>query len=183
MGPLEETWKAPAETVVITDSIDIEASPAAVWREIASVPAIPSEQVPFQWIYFLDFPRPIAAVIDREGVGARRHATFERNVSFFEIVTEWEPEKSLAFTIDADPEFIPRTAFDQHIIVGGRFYDVLDGRYVIEPTAKGCKLVLSSTHRLSTPFNFYASLWSTWVMNQIQSSILTVLKQRAEGKA
>ena len=183
MGPLEETWKAPAKTVVITDSIDIQAPPEAVWREIASVPAIPSDQVPFQWIYFLDFPRPIAAVIDREGVGARRLATFERGVSFFEVVTEWEPGKSLALSVDADPAFIPHTAFDEHIIVGGRFYDVLDGRYEIQTTATGSRLVLSSTHRLSTPFNAYAGFWSTWVMNQIQGSILTVLKARAEGRA
>ena len=183
VAPIEARWKAAPELVSIADSIQIAASAADVWREIASVRAIGREEVPFKWIYLLDFPRPIAATLDREGVGGQRHATFERNVSFFETVTEWEPERSLAFTIKADPDFIPHTAFDQHIIVGGRFYDVLDGRYFIEAHEGGSRLVLTSNHRLSTPFNAYAGWWSRWVMNQVQSSILTVIKKRAETRS
>ena len=183
VAPIEARWKAAPELVSIEDSIQINASPAEIWAEIASVRAISREEVPFKWIYLLDFPRPIAATLDREGVGARRRATFERNVSFFETVTEWEPEHSIAFTIKADPEFIPHTAFDQHIIVGGRFYDVLDGRYLIVREENGCRLVLTSTHRLSTRFNAYAGWWSRWVMNQVQSSILTVIKKRSEVRA
>ncbi len=183
IAPIEAMWKAPPEFVSIEDSIQIAASPADIWQEIASVRAISRDEVPFKWIYLLDFPRPIAATLDREGVGAKRHATFERSVSFFETVTEWEPGRSIAFSIKADPDFIPHTAFDQHIIVGGRFYDVLDGRYEIQPAGDGCRLVLTSTHRLSTRFNAYAGWWSRWVMNQVQSSILMVIKGRAEQRA
>jgi len=103
-----------------------------VWNQIYEVPAIGREEIPNQWIYHLGFPRPVAAMIDHQGVGGKRHATFEGNVSFFEVVTHWEPAKKLSFTIKADPEFIPQTAFDEHIIVGGRFYDVLDGTCGIE---------------------------------------------------
>ena len=49
-------------------------------------------------------------------------ATFEREVSFIEVATHYEPQRKLSFTIKADPDFIPQTAFDEHIIVGGRFY-------------------------------------------------------------
>jgi hypothetical protein len=65
--------------------------------------------------------------------------------------------------------------------VGGRFYDVLDGTYVIEPLEPGrCLLRLSSSHRLSTPFNRYAGWWSEWVMRQIQGSILHVIRARCQ---
>ncbi len=180
-APLENIWQKPHQQVAITDTIEINATPEQVWAEIVSVPAIQSEELPSQWIYLLDFPKPIAAEIDHHGVGGKRLATFERDVSFFEVVTEYKPNKKLSFTIEADPEFIPHTAFDQHIIVGGRFYDVLDGSYTIETTKTGCKLILTSNHRLSTPFNSYAGIWSKWTMNQIQSSILTVIKNRAES--
>ncbi len=184
MGPLESTWEQPHQTVAMHNQISINAAPATIWKQIASVPPIRKNEIPFQWIYLLDFPRPIAAELDHFGVGGKRTATFERSVSFFEIVTEWEEGKSLAFTIEADPAFIPRTAFDQHIIVGGRFYDVLDGRYSIEPDGTGkCILHLTSSHRLSTPFNSYAGWWSEWVMNQIQGSILAVIKNRCEMAA
>jgi hypothetical protein len=78
--------------------------------------------------------------------------------------------------------FIPHTAFDQHIIVGGRFYDVLDGIYEIEPiSANECRLHLTSHHRLSTRFNAYAAWWSVKIMDQIQGSILEVIRQRSES--
>lgn len=182
VGPIEEQWEAPHETRVMKNTIEIEATRERIWEHIAEVPAIAREEIPHQWIYWLGFPRPIAATLDRPGVGGKRHATFEGEVSFYEVVTVWEPGEKLAFTIKADPEFIPHTAFDEHIIVGGRFYDVLDGTYEIEPLGDGrCRLHLTSTHRLSTRFNAYAGWWSEWVMYQIQGSILEVIRERCEG--
>ena len=182
VAPLESWWSAPHETRVMTDSVHIQASADTIWKQIYQVPAIHRQELPSQWIYHLGFPRPIEASIDREGLGAVRHATFEREVSFFEVVTDWQPQQKLSFTIKADPDFVPHTAFDEHIIVGGRFYDVLDGTYEIEPASDGtCTLHLSSTHRLSTPFNWYAGWWSEWVMSQIQGSILEVIRKRCEA--
>lgn len=181
VAPVENLWQTPHETRVMRNAVTIHASPEAIWEQIHSVPAIQPQELPSQWIYHLGFPRPIAATIDKQGVGAIRHATFEREVSFFEVVTHWEQPQKLSFTIKADPDFIPHTAFDEHIIVGGRFYDVLDGTYEIEPRGDGtCILHLSSTHRLSTHFNWYAGWWSEWVMDQIQGSILEVIRQRCE---
>ena len=67
--------------------------------------------------------------------------------------------------------------------MGGRFYDVLDGTYEIEKKEGYCILHLKSNHRLSSPFNSYAGFWSEWVMNQIQGSILTVIKNRCEKES
>jgi hypothetical protein len=181
VAPLEQAWEQPDEQRVIRDAIVIRSPPERIWSQIREVPTIRPEELRWRWIYGLGFPRPLAATLDREGVGGRRLATFERNVSFYEEVTVWQPPVRLAFTIRADPAFIPRTAFDEHIIVGGRFYDVLDGTYSIEPCDQGsCLLHLASTHRLSTVFNRYAGWWSEWVMHQIQGSILEVIRARCE---
>ncbi len=179
-APLENQWEAPHEQVSISNSITITATPEEVWPEIASVSAIPARQIHNRWIYWLGFPKPIAATLDHEGVGGIRTATFERGVSFHEVITVWDHPEKLSFSIHADPDFIPANAFDRHIIVGGRFYDVLDGTYLIEPVPEGVKLHLTSTHRLSTRFNSYAGLWSTWIMDQIQGSILEIIKLRCE---
>ncbi|MES2996336.1 MAG: hypothetical protein V4733_05950 [Verrucomicrobiota bacterium] len=174
------TW--PSETKSITNTITIHAPAARVWPEIASVPAIDPAMLRDSWIYKIGFPRPIAATLDRPGTGGIRTATFERDVSFFEVVTDWQENQRLAFTIHADPDFIPHTAFDQHIIVGGRFYDVLDGIYEIEPVSETtCRLHLTSHHRLTTRFNSYTAWWSAKIMNEIQGTILEVIRARAEG--
>lgn len=165
----------------IENTIVIHAPPERIWPEITSVRSIPPQEIPRKWIYLVGFPKPIAATLDHEGIGGVRTATFDRGVSFFEKVTEWDPLRKISFTIHADPDFIPHTAFDRHIIVGGRFYDVLDGTYEIEQTAPGiCTLHLTSNHRLGTHFNSYAGWWSERIMDQIQGSILEVIRRRAE---
>lgn len=170
----------PSETKSITNTITIRAPAERIWPEITSVRAIDPGILRDSWIYQIGFPRPIAAELDRSGVGGIRTATFERNVSFFEVVTEWHENDRLAFSIHADPDFIPHTAFDQHIIVGGRFYDVLDGIYEIESVSPNvCRLHLTSHHRLSTRFNIYAAWWSEQIMNEIQGTILEVIRSRA----
>lgn len=180
---IEGSMDWPSEMKSITNTIVIEASAEDIWPEIASVDAIPAAQIRNSWIYWIGFPKPIAATLDHDGVGGVRIATFERDVSFFEEVTEWDKPHKLSFTIHADPEFVPQSAFDQHIIVGGRFYDVLDGTYEIEPLGPNrCRLHLTSNHRLSTRFNAYAAWWSEQIMDQIQGSILDVIRSRAEAK-
>lgn len=179
----EARLSAISEIRAISNSITINAPAEKIWPLIASVDAIDADSIPNKWIYRIGFPKPIAATLDHEGVGGIRIATFERGVSFFEQVTEWNEPEKLSFSIHADPDFIPKTAFDQHIIVGGRFYDVLDGTYQIEPTsASSCRLHLTSNHRLSTRFNAYAGWWSVKIMDQIQGSILEVIRERAETK-
>lgn len=180
ISPLESMWQHPHTEVDVPTQITINAHPDEVWKQIASVPAIGTKELPSTWIYWIGFPRPIAAEIDHPGVGGKRWATFERKVSFYETVTTWEESKALAFTITADPDFIPHTAFDQHIVVGGRFFDVLNGRYELEEYDGKTILHLSSRHVLSTPFNQYAGWWSQRIMEAIQNSILHVIRSRAE---
>ncbi len=181
-APLESLWQHPHQVIEVPSQVLIDASPEAVWSQIVSVPAIAPAELPSSWIYWLEFPRPIAAEIDRPGIGGTRWATFEREVSFFEVVTHWDENQLLAFQIKADPDFIPHTAFDQHIVVGGRFFDVLDGRYELEAYGNKTLLHLHSRHQLATPFNAYAGWWSKHIMYEIQDSILQVIKNRAEAQ-
>lgn len=181
LAPVERAIELPRRELTVSNRISIQAKPESVWREIASVPEIREDEQPWSWVHALGFPRPIAAVLKGEGVGALRVATFEREVSFFERVTEWQPGRTLAFEIDADPQFVPANAFDEHVIVGGRFYDVLDGRYRIEDHGGDhVTLHLSSRHRLNTHLGRYASWWSERIMSEIQGNILEVIRRRAE---
>ena len=164
----------------VQSAISIGASPERVWEEIARVPAISGSELPPLWTHRIGFPRPIEATLSHEGAGAVRHATFERGVSFLETVNTWEPAHRLAFEIQA--ESVPPAALDEHVTIGGAFFDVLRGEYVLEPIAGGgTRLVLTSTHRLSTHFNPYAALWVDAVMSDIQRGILEVVRRRAEA--
>lgn len=178
-GPLEHRMPQLQSRRVVENRIRIRADADAVWRQIIRVPAIRPEEYRTTFIHRIGFPRPIEATLSHEGVGGVREASFERGVLFRETVTEWVPRTRMSFTIAVDS--IPTRTLDQHVTVGGEYFDVLDGTYEIVPLGPGeTELRLWSTHRLSTHFNAYASLWTDFVMRQIQGNILQVVRARAE---
>lgn len=181
-APVEQRlpW-GPGEMRTVRNEIRIRATPDAVWRNIVRVPPIDPAEYGTSFVHRMGFPRPVEATLSHEGLGGVRAASFERGVVFRETVTEWRPMRALSFTIA--PEAVPASAMDPHVAVGGRYFDVLDGTYEIEDVGNGEVILhLRSTHRLSTHFNPYASLWSDLVMWQIQGNILEVVKRRAEGQ-
>ena len=90
--------------------------------------------------------------------------------------------ETISISPEVDPELVPATTLDEHVVVGGPFFETLNGHYRIEPLEEGgVVLHLESTHRLSTRFNFYSSWWSDLIMRDIQNYILVILKERCEG--
>lgn len=181
IAPVEKQRPLPDEIRSVHTSVDINADPAVVWRAISRVRAFAPEEHGFSWTHLIGFPLPVEATLNREGIGGVRHASFEGGVEFIERVTAWEPGRRLAFTVHADPTAIPMRTLDTHVTVGGEFFDVLQGEYVIEPLSTGVvRLHLTSRHRLSTRFNAYARLWTDFVMADVQRYILARLDARCE---
>ena len=174
----------PSQTHFVKNSIEIKGSSLRTWNEIKSVRTITTNELPDSWVHRIGFPRPLDAKISFEGQGGVRLARFERGLVFKETVDEWKPEQLLSFRIYVDPKDIPPEALDEHVTIGGPFFDVLRGTYQIEEHSDGTvTLNLESQFRLSTHFNFYAGIWTDLVMHQIQSDILKVIKLRAEKSA
>jgi hypothetical protein len=183
-APLESLKQHAAEVRTVNTSIEIEAPADKVWEEIRSVPRIREDEHSFAVSHLLGFPRPVEAVLEGEGIGAVRYARFEGGVLFVERVTEWIEGKRLSFDIHADSKNIPPTTFDEHVTVGGPYFDVLRGSYTIQEQSSGrVVLHLSSEQRLSTGFNFYSRLWTEALMSDLQTYILRIIKQRAENAA
>jgi len=165
---------------VSTQQILIDAPREVVWPLVASVDSIrPDEQKPALFLK-LGFPRPISATLDHPGVGGIRRAKFERGLVFTETITRWEPGTLLSFTIDPNTDSIPSSTLDEHVTIGGPYFDVLTGTYTLTPYGRMTLLTLESRHRVSTHFNIYAGWWAERIMSSIQRNILEVHKRRAE---
>ncbi len=164
-------------------SIDINASKEKIWSNVTSVKEIQPDEDRGRLTNFLQLPRPIRAELNYEGVGAKRAAIFSGGLVFDETVLKYEHEKMMNFSIHANPYEIPSTTFDEHIVVGGAFFNVLEGTYILEQISSDqYRLHLYSEFKLTTTFNFYASLWGKWIMQDIQENILQVIKRRSECK-
>lgn len=181
-GPLENYLNSPDSFRRVENVVEINAPAAVVWQHIIRVAPIRAADLGPSLIDDIGFPRPVEATLSHEGVGGVRHATFERGVEFIETVDDWQPLRRLSFSIVPNTATIPPTTFDEHVIVGGRFFDVLRGTYELPPAGPGrTRLVLHSRQRLSTHLNWYAGLWTGLVMSEIQQRILAVLKRRCEA--
>jgi len=177
------TWEKPVfyqqDFRRVENVIDIQAPPAIIWKNIERVPPIRTEEIPDSWSRRIGFPDPIEATLSHEGLGGVRNASFERGLRFIETVDVWEPEQRLGFSISA--ESVPATTLDEHVRVGGPYFDVLHGEYRLESLGNGVtRLHLSSRHRLSTDFNWYAHLWTDALMSDLQQRILVVIRRRCE---
>ncbi|UYZ57769.1 SRPBCC family protein [Hymenobacter latericus] len=178
----ESRFATPDSLRRVQNVVEIAAAPAAVWPHIVRVPPISAADLGPSLIDDIGFPRPVEATLTHEGIGGVRRATFERGVEFIETVDEWVPLQKLSFSIEPNTATIPPTTFDEHVIVGGRFFDVLRGTYELQPLPNGhTRLVLYSQQRLSTNLNPYAGLWTDYVMSEIQRRILQVVKRRCEA--
>ncbi|NVO85758.1 SRPBCC family protein [Hymenobacter terrestris] len=184
LAPLENLLTAPNEYRRVENTIVIAASADVVWQHIVRVPPITAQDLGPSLVDRLGFPRPVEATLSHEGVGGVRRATFERGVEFLETIDVWEPQRRISFSIVPNTATIPPTTFDEHVTVGGRFFDVLRGTYELEPAGPGCtRLVLYSQQRLSTRINPYAGLWTGYIMSEIQRRILEVIRRRCETES
>jgi hypothetical protein len=162
---------------------DIRASPADIWSHVVRVSTIREEEDHGYLTRFLGFPRPLRAELNFTGVGGSRQAIFSKGLIFEEIVKEYNERRKMHFTIKADPNAIPPTAMDKHVVIGGQYFNVLDGTYMLETLNDSvCRLHLYSHFTLRTSFNVYAGWWAGLIMKDIQNNILRVIKTRCEAK-
>ncbi|HSS96219.1 MAG TPA: hypothetical protein VLK33_04285 [Terriglobales bacterium] len=182
-SPMESPLFRRREIRFVENVIEVQASPAAVWDQIKTVPAIRKDELQPSWSHRIGFPDPIAATLSYEGVGGVRRASFDGGVLFIETVDSWEPQHRLSFSIHPETAQIPNKTLDEHVTVGGPYFDVLRGEYRIESLPNGkVRLHLTSWQRVSTDFNWYAHLWTDAVMSDLQKRILYVVQQRAEAE-
>jgi hypothetical protein len=182
VGPIEHRLSPGVQLRSVESDVEIHAAPEMIWQNIERVRPIDLSELPRSLNRTIGFPRPIEATLSRESIGGVRHATFAGNVLFIETIDTWEPQQRLGFSIHADTRNIPPTTLDEHVTIGGSYFDVLHGEYFLESAGTGnIRLRLISRHRVSTDFNWYARLWTDAIMRDVQRSILYVIKNRCEG--
>lgn len=183
IGPIESAIEIIPGTYKAYTYIDINAPVEKIWDNVTRVKEIPAEHDKGYLTRMLGFPRPVKAELNFEGVGAYRKAIFTKGLVFHETVTEYKDNEKMVFTIKAYPHEIPSTALDEHVVIGGDYFDVLNGTYELEKLPNGLnRLHLYSYFKMNTTFNFYAGWWGKLIMKDIQNNILQVEKIRSEVK-
>jgi hypothetical protein len=179
VAPLEKMIPARTKLFEARTAIEIRAARENIWNNVIRVREIAEKEDRGTLTNFLGFPRPVRAELNYAGVGGTRQAIFSKGLVFEEVVREYEDQKRMVFSIKADPRAIPATTMDKHVVIGGEYFDVLDGTYELERLSDGFyRLHLYSHFTMKTDFNFYAGWWAKWIMKDIQNNILQVIQTR-----
>ena len=185
-APVESRFPVSDSYHTVHTQIEINASEATVWQNIIRVSEIQPAERHFSLLFdVFGAPRPVEARLGSDGFGAMRQGIFQGQLMFNERITAWEPNHRLDFAIETQNNSVPnpRVSLAPWNEIGGRIFAVPEASYVLERLPDGnVMLHLTSTHRLSSRFNDYGGLWTSWGMAEFQNQILQVIKARCEAQ-
>ena len=178
----ETNFQANDQFNTVETTIEINADKSKVWGNIKNVQNIQSEEIKTHFIHIIGIPKPINGQIDKEEIGGIRIITWEKGIKFIERIKHWDDGNGFSYDIDVDPKSIPPSTLDEHVMIGGKYFDVLEGSYKIQNINQTQQLVtLTCTYRVTTNFNLYSKIWADFILNDFNKMILEVIKKRSEN--
>lgn len=176
------TVPAPRDSYSVARSIDIAAPPEAVWPLLLDLRDIAETEGTANLTQsVLQVPRPRSAVVVGQGVGAVRHGRWGPHVSFEEHLTSWSEGQSLGWRF-VFPNDSVQIYTDRRIAPDGPLLFIETGGYRLEARPDGgTRLTLTTSYAAVTHMNAWASLWGEIMIGDIQTNILTIIRDRAES--
>lgn len=165
----------------VTTKIEINARKDVIWENIKNVRDIQSAEIKPHFIHLIGIPKPLNGQLDQEGIGGTRNITWEKGIRFQEKIKKWDEGKGFSYDINVDPGSIPPTTLDEHVMIGGKYFDVVEGSYSIQQiSASKSEVTLICTYRVTTNLNFYSFLWADFILDDFNEMILEVIRGRCE---
>ncbi|GFE79980.1 hypothetical protein GCM10011487_19800 [Steroidobacter agaridevorans] len=165
----------------LRSSILIDAAPGTVWKEILTARAIQPAELPFSLTHLIGVPRPVEGINVSSADGEVRYSKWERGVSFRAVVTERVEQKSITWRYLFDQQSFPPGAMDEHVAIGGRYFDIGDTTFNLRPAPGGrTELQIVAHYRVTTRINFYAVPAATILGKDFMATLLGFYKGRSE---
>lgn len=161
-------------------SVQIDAPPEAIWALISDAEAIRPAEMQDGLAYRIGVPYPQSARTVDTAQGRVRRLRWDRGVRFDEPISHWQPNRYIRWSYSFPPGAIPADALDEHIVIGGRYFDLVDTSYRLTPIGQGTRLDIHVTYRVSTNFNWYSATWARLLVDDAAGTILGFYKRRAE---
>ena len=183
LGLAGDYLPTPTTLSYVEDSIVINATPARVWDQLNNASNIRPEEFSASWAARIGVPMPQSGVTQMTESGRVRKSLWDKKVHFDEIITDWQPQQYLRWTYRFSPTSFPPHALDDHVMIGGHYFDLQDTRFTLTPVAGGTRLNVKAHYRVSTQFNFYADGVAQLLLGNMLSTGLDFYKNRSETTA
>jgi uncharacterized protein YndB with AHSA1/START domain len=181
LGGIEPQLPNPDQFSNTSRTLFIAAPAERVWHELNAARDIRPAEVGDAWAYRIGVPMPMSGVTVDTPEGRVRQVQWQKNVHFEEIVTEWQPNRLLKWRFRFTPDSFPAGALDDHVMIGGQYFDLRDSTYTLTPRDGGTELRVEVSWRLSTRFNWYADPVMQLLLGDASENILRFYKARSEA--
>ena len=167
-----------ARTILIQAPVD------SVWQQLHNTRDIKPEEVRHAWMYRIGVPLPIAGVTQTTPTGLVRKITMGKSIHFDQISTEWAENRYVKWQYRFDKDSFPPRALDDHVKIGGHYFDLLDTEYILVPKGEQTTaLTIRMHYRVSTEFDWYADAVAKFLIGNFEEVILGFYRQRSLGAA
>ena len=183
LGGFEHRIPLPVTVDDVATTRVVAAAPEQIWPHLLDTPNIEPREIGGAWMYRIGVPLPLTATTERRGDELVRHIAMGKGVRFDQIATDWENGRRVKWTYRFAPDSFPPGALDDHVRIGGYYFDVLDTEYGIEPTDEGARMTATMRYRVSTHFNWYARPVARFLVGNFQQTALEFYARRAEQGA
>lgn len=183
LGAIEPQLPTPDQFSSTSRTLFIAAPAERVWHELNDARDIRPGEVGDAWAWRIGVPMPVSGVTVETPEGRVRQVQWQKNVRFDEVITEWQPGRVLKWRYRFTPDSFPAGALDDHVMIGGQYFDLRDSTYTLTPRDGGTELRVDVSWRLSTRFNWYADRVMTFLLNDGAEHILRFYKARSEAPA
>jgi hypothetical protein len=159
--------------------IFVAALPEHIWRELVNTPGIKREEVGAAWMYRIGVPVPEAGSGEVRDGEHLRHITMGKGIRFDQVATEWRPNERVTWRYRFAENSFPAGALDDHVRIGGHYFDLGDTTYSLTLAGAGTRLSVRMRYRVSTPFNWYAGPVADFLVGDFAERILEFYARRA----
>lgn len=162
-------------------SVLVQAAPDAVWRELLDADRIRAAEVDRAWMYRIGVPVPLAGLTHEDAAGLTREVRMGKGIHFRQRSADWQPRRYVQWQYQFAPDSIPPGALDDHVQIGGRYFDLIGTRYTLTPRGDATELRIRMDYRVGTGFNWYAAPLARWLIGDFSETILQFYRRRAEA--
>ncbi|RDZ27752.1 SRPBCC domain-containing protein [Lysobacter silvisoli] len=162
-------------------TVAVAATPQAVWQQLMRADAIRPDEVDAAWSYRIGVPKPLSGLVHEDARGLVREVRMGKGIHFRQLSTDWQPQRYVRWQYAFDEDSVPPGALDDHVRIGGEYFDLRDTTYTLIPREGGTELKVSMSYRVSTGFDWYAAPLARWLLGNQCQVLLDFYRHRAEA--
>ncbi len=161
----------------------IQAPPERVWQALHGADKIDAAEVEHAWLFRIGVPLPQSGLTKVKGATLESDIVMGKSIRFKQVAADWRENSYVNWQYRFAPDSFPPHALDDHVKIGGHYFDLTDTVYTLTPRGDATELKMRMRYRVSTQFNWYAVRVANILFGNLEEVTLDFYARRAERLA